>query len=71
MPDSRPLPDDEIDLFELFETLWKGKWLIVACIAVASLGGFAFTKTAQPNTMFPFHIHLMYTSRCTADVATP
>ncbi len=49
MPDNRPLPDDEIDLFELFETLWNGKWLIVAFIAVASLGGFGYTKTAQPE----------------------
>jgi LPS O-antigen subunit length determinant protein (WzzB/FepE family) len=32
--------DDEIDLFELFKTLWDGKWLISAFVAIAlSLGG--------------------------------
>lgn len=35
-----PTNDDEIDLFELFEVLWDGKWFISAVIAVSiSLGG--------------------------------
>jgi LPS O-antigen subunit length determinant protein (WzzB/FepE family) len=41
--------DDEIDLFQLFETIWEGKWLIVAITAVATLMGglFAFTRPAE------------------------
>ena len=49
--DSQPTPpyDDEIDLFQLFETIWDGKWLIVAITAVAALIGglFAFTRPAE------------------------
>jgi len=38
--------DDEIDLFEFFETLWDGKWLISAFVAIALLlgGGFLLRK---------------------------
>ena len=40
MSDVRPTYDDEIDLFEFFETLWDGKWLISAFVAIALfLGG--------------------------------
>ena len=49
--DSQPTPpyDDEIDLFQLFETIWDGKWLIVAITAVATLLGglFAFTRPSE------------------------
>lgn len=40
--------DDEIDLFEVFETLWDGKWLISAFVATAVLigGGFLLSKDA-------------------------
>ena len=40
--------DDEIDLFELFQTLWDGKWLISAFVAIALLlgGGFLLLKDA-------------------------
>ena len=33
---------DEIDLFEVFQTLWDGKWLISAFVAIAVLLGGAF-----------------------------
>ena len=38
--------DDEIDVFKLFQTLWDGKWLISAFVAIAVLlgGGFLLTK---------------------------
>ena len=48
--DPQPTPyNDEIDLFQLFETIWDGKWLIVAITAVATLLGglFAFTRPAE------------------------
>ena len=40
--------DDEIDLFELFQTLWDGKWLISAFVAIAVLlgGGFLLREDA-------------------------
>ena len=34
--------DDEIDLFELFQTLWDGKWLISVFVAIAVLLGIGF-----------------------------
>ena len=48
MYDVRPTYDDEIDLFELFETLWEGKWLISTFVAIAVLlgGGFLLLKDA-------------------------
>ena len=35
-PQLTPPYDDEIDLFQLFETIWDGKWLIVAITALAA-----------------------------------
>lgn len=42
-------PEDEIDLRDLFATIWQGKWLIAAFIIVGSTlaAGYAFL---QPNT---------------------
>lgn len=41
--------NDEIDLFELFETIWKGKWLITAitCCFIILAGLYAFTAKEQ------------------------
>ena len=46
MSEVRPPYDDEVDLFELFETLWDSKWLISAFVAAAVFlgGGFLLTK---------------------------
>ena len=48
MSDFLPTNDDEIDLFEFFETLWDGKWLISTFVAIAVLlgGGFLSLKDA-------------------------
>ena len=43
---SQSIQDDEIDLFELFATLWAGKGLIALSIALFLLGGFAFSQLA-------------------------
>ena len=40
--------DDEIDLFELFETLWRGKWKIIVTTVIATLVGIAFILS-KPN----------------------
>jgi uncharacterized protein involved in exopolysaccharide biosynthesis len=38
--------DDEIDLFELWETIWSGKWLIIAVTAVFGVGGVGYALRA-------------------------
>ena len=46
--------DDEIDLFELFETLWDGKWLIggLVCLALVIGGTFlVFTKAEYSSKL--------------------
>ena len=47
MLEVRPSYDDEIDIFELFETLWLGKRLISALVAISALisGGFLLIVT--------------------------
>lgn len=39
--------DDEIDLWELWETIWSGRWLIVAITGVFTLGGVTYALLAQ------------------------
>ena len=41
--------NDEIDLFELFETIWQGKWLIIAItmLGIILAGAYAFTAKEQ------------------------
>ena len=43
------MKDDEIDLFELLEALWAGKWLISVIVALAALIGFGYSQVAQPR----------------------
>ena len=52
MNEMNQVQDDEIDLFELFQTLWDGKWLISAFVAIAFLlgGGFLLSKDAVYQT---------------------
>lgn len=58
MSDVRPTYDDEIDLFEFFETLWDGKWLISAFVALATVIGFGYSQVAQPT----YDVSVPYTS---------
>lgn len=41
--------NDTIDLFELFGTIWQGKWLVIAitCIGILLAGIYAFTAEEQ------------------------
>ena len=41
--------DDEIDLFEFFEILWGGKWLIIGVSLLMGLIGFGYTKFSGEN----------------------
>lgn len=58
MPDIRPTYDDEIDLFDLFETLWDGKWLIGSFVAIAVLFGsvFLFFKDAEYESKLGYYV---------------
>ncbi len=42
MSQMNQVKDDEIDLLELFQTLWDGKWLISTTVAIAVLLGYGF-----------------------------
>lgn len=41
-------PDDEIDLRELFATLWRGKWIIIGFTFIFAVAG-VFYALSQPN----------------------
>ena len=49
MTEVRTPYDDEIDLFELFETIWRGKWLISAFVAISVLSGFVYSQLTPPK----------------------
>ena len=53
--------DDEIDLFELFQTLWDGKCLITAFVAIAVLlgGSFLLLKEAVYESKLIYSIHTL------------
>jgi LPS O-antigen subunit length determinant protein (WzzB/FepE family) len=44
--------DDEVDLFELFQTLWQQKWLIIATTLIAPILAFVFmvSQPIKPDT---------------------
>lgn len=44
------IEDDEIDLLQLFGSLWRGKWIIVLCAVIAVLiGGYYAYSVAVPK----------------------
>ena len=47
--------NDEIDIFELFQTLWDGKWLIIAFVATAVLLGGSFIFVKEKHKALPFY----------------
>ena len=53
--------DDEMDLCELFQTLWDGKWLISAFIAIAMLlgGGFLSLKEAAYESKLIYSVDII------------
>lgn len=60
MPETRLTHDDAIDPFEFFETLWNGKWIIIAFVVLAALIGFGYSRVAQPkyDVSAPFHVNV-------------
>ena len=50
MSEVRPTYDDELDLVELAQTVWDGRWKIVAVVALSVLSVFGYqTIQSQPN----------------------
>ena len=49
MTDARQTFDDEIDLVELFATLWEGKWKIFGVASAAIFGSFLFQVVQGPQ----------------------
>ena len=47
-PDPQNYPDDEIDLRELFATLWRGKWIIILVTIIFAAGG-VFYALSKPD----------------------
>ncbi|PPK51384.1 Wzz/FepE/Etk N-terminal domain-containing protein [Marinobacter persicus] len=47
-PQQQYYPDDEIDLRELFATLWRGKWIIILFTIVFAAAG-VFYALSKPN----------------------
>ena len=66
--------DDEIDLFELLETLWDGRWLIGGFVALAMVMATSFLFVKEPeyssklayssNTLPPFYENDKALSEC-------
>ena len=59
MSEVRPPYDDEIDFSELFETIWRGKWIISGFVAISVLSGFVYSQLAQPK----FEVSVSYVSK--------
>ena len=39
--------DDEIDLWQLWDTIWSGRWLIIAITSLFAVGGVTYALVAQ------------------------
>ena len=55
MNEINQVQDDEIDLFELFQTLWDGKWLIIAFVATAVLLGGSLIFVKEKDKALPLY----------------
>lgn len=47
-PDQQHYPDDEIDLRELFATIWRGKWIIILTTLIFAVSGVGYALY-KPN----------------------
>ena len=59
MSDKPLQTDDEIDLFDLFLTLWESKWLIALFVTVSFFIGVALTQPSpkEYNVKAPYLVH--------------
>ena len=70
----QPKKDDDIDLFELSEALWAGKWIVIAFLGISLVSGFTFSlykKNSLPDPHFavlaPYSVNLfrpLYSQNC-------
>lgn len=61
--------DDQIDLLELFATLWRGKWLILFCTALASfLGVYYALFVAEPKFLASTQLALQVKNQQVVDI---
>ena len=60
MSEARPIYDDEIDLLELFQTLWEGKWLIGLFIAIATLMGLGYAQASQTEPKYDVSVPYIF-----------
>ena len=54
MPEHHSTPHEEIDLIDMFKTLWQGKWTI--CISAVFLAFLAFRSLPLPSLFTIAHI---------------
>ena len=54
------MQNDEIDLFELFQTIWDGRRVIIGLIISAAFFGLSYSYVAQPKYMVsvPFTVNI-------------
>ena len=50
--------EDEIDLFELFEAIWDGKWIVSFTMLMTTLAGFAFLPFYEEKYEAKLHYYL-------------
>lgn len=51
------IQNDEIDLFNVFKTIWTGKWIIIAFVVLSNLIGFGYMQVAVPK----YNVSALYT----------
>ena len=60
MSEMKRTTDDEIDLIELFEILWKGKSFILTVTILATIVGFAYAQFTKPVHVPNYKITVPY-----------
>ena len=70
MSEMKRTTDDEIDLIELFEILWKGKLFILTVTILATIVGFAYAQFTKPVYVPKYKIAVPYVN-VISDTAHP
>ena len=55
--------DDEIDLFEILEIIWQGKWIIVASVFIVLAAAYAYVMSKE----FVYEYNISYSSKIAPD----
>ena len=58
-----PPHNDEIDIFELFQRIYRDKWLIIGFVVISLLSGFAYLQLTKPkfkvSVSYKVNLHAM------------